>query len=254
MFIWRFEPFFRRLKRIVVLSALVTIPAGGLVGYSLTYPDISSLKTKNPKKTSFMQLRENEWERKGRKKKVVQQWIPLANISPFLVDAVLIREDDKFWNHDGFDIDGIQNALIKDIKELELKAGGSTITQQLAKNLFLSAKKTPTRKLREAIITWRMEQTLSKRRILELYLNVAEWGDGIFGAEAAARHYFNKPATELTLEEATRLAIALPNPRKINPIGDSEYVTEQSANIYRAVVKRHKGEALYEGLEPEPEG
>jgi monofunctional biosynthetic peptidoglycan transglycosylase len=152
--------------------------------------------------------------------------------------AVLIAEDDKFWQHEGFDLEAMQKAIEKDIKLGKLKYGGSTISQQLAKNLFLSPSKNPLRKVKEAILTWRIENNLSKRRILELYLNVAEWGDGIFGIEAASRHYYGKSAAELTPMEAARLVVVLPNPLKYNPTGTSKYVEKRAEIVYGIMVRR----------------
>lgn len=210
-----------------------------LFGASLfIFPDISRMKKENPVKTSFMKYREKEAKEKGKKYRIRQQWVPLRRISPYLVKAVLIAEDDKFWRHEGFDYEAIQKAIERDIKERKFKLGGSTISQQLVKNLYLSPSKNPLRKIVEAIITWRMEKVLSKKRILEIYLNVIEWGDGIFGAEAAARHYFGKPASELTPEEAARLASVLPNPRRYNPAGEQRYVVNRSKLIYSIMVRR----------------
>jgi monofunctional biosynthetic peptidoglycan transglycosylase len=203
------------------------------------YPDIETLKRTNPKKTAMMEYREAEWKREGKKYRIDQRWVPLRTVSPYLVKAVLIGEDDKFWKHEGFDYEAMQKAIEKDIKAKKFKLGGSTISQQLAKNLYLSPSKNPIRKIREAIITWRMEKALSKKRILELYLNLAEWGDkGIFGIEAAARHYYGKPASALGPEEAARLAAVLPNPRKFNPLGDQRYVVNRSNLIYKIMVRR----------------
>jgi len=151
---------------------------------------------------------------------------------------VIIAEDDKFWRHDGFDYAAMQQALKKDIEKGEFKAGGSTISQQLAKNLYLTPSKNPVRKIKEAIYTWRLEHTLSKKRIVEIYLNVAEWGDGIFGIEAAARHHYGKHASALGAEEAARLATVLPNPRRFVPTGNSRYIRYRSASIYRIMVRR----------------
>ena len=201
-------------------------------------PDISRIKRENPTKTSFMEYREREWKGKGMKIKINQQWVPISKISPFLIKAVLIAEDDKFWRHEGFDYEAMQKAVEKDIKAKKFKLGGSTISQQLAKNLYLSPSKNPVRKLAEALITWRMEHILTKKRILEIYLNIVEWGEGIFGAEAASRHYFGKAASDLTPEEASRLAAVLPNPRKYNPAGDHRYVVNRSNLIYGVMVKR----------------
>jgi monofunctional biosynthetic peptidoglycan transglycosylase len=202
-------------------------------------PDVSRLTKENPKKTSFMKYREKEWQQRGKRYRIQQRWVPLSQISPYLIKAVLISEDDKFWSHEGFDYESTQKAIEKDIKSKKFKLGGSTISQQLAKNLYLSPAKNPIRKIREAIITWKLERVLTKKRILELYLNVVEWGDGgIFGIEAASRHYYGKPASELDPEEASRLAAVLPNPRKYNPTGDSRYVMHRANLIYSIMVRR----------------
>jgi monofunctional glycosyltransferase len=223
----------RRL--VVVFIVLFSI----FIVFQFVYPDVSSLKIKNPGKTSFMSFREEEWKREGKRYKINQSWVPLRSVSPYLIKAVLIAEDDKFWSHEGFDYEAMQKAIEKDLKAKKFKLGGSTISQQLAKNLYLSPSKNPARKIREAIITWRMEKALSKKRILELYLNIAEWGDrGIFGIEAAAQAYYGKSASALSPEEAARLASVLPNPRKFNPLGNSRYVVHRSQLIYNIMVKR----------------
>ncbi len=206
--------------------------------YFFWMPDLSKLKKGNPKKTAFMEYREKEARERGKKYRVHQIWVPFSKISPYLVKAVLIAEDDKFWKHEGFDFEAIQKAIEKDIQAKKFKFGGSTVTQQLAKNLYFSPEKSFFRKIGEALITWRMEKVLSKRRILELYLNVVEWGDGIFGVEAGSRHYFGKPSSELTPEEAARLASVLPNPKKYNPVGDQRYVINRSNLIYSIMVQR----------------
>ena len=186
-----------------------------------------------------MKYREAEWQRAGKKYRIRQAWVPLSRVSPYLIKAVLIAEDDKFWSHEGFDYEAIQKAIEKDVRAKKFKLGGSTISQQLAKNLFLSPSKNPVRKIWEAVITYRMERVLSKKRILELYLNVAEWGDsGIFGIEAASMHYYGKHASELGPGEAARLAAILPNPRKYNPLGESRYVLHRANLIYTIMVRR----------------
>ncbi len=204
----------------------------------LLVPNPSKLKKENPKKTALMEYREKASKEKRKSYRVYQVWTSFSKISPYLVKAVLIAEDDKFWKHEGFDYEAIQKAIEKDLKAKKFKVGGSTITQQLARNLYLSPEKSIIRKISEAIITWRMEQTLSKKRILELYLNVVEWGDGIFGAEAASRRYYGKPSSELTPGEAARLASVLPNPRKYNPLGDQRYVLNRSNLIYSIMIQR----------------
>jgi monofunctional biosynthetic peptidoglycan transglycosylase len=208
------------------------------VAYGALMPDLYRLQKKNPPQTAFMEYREKQWREKGRQVQVHQVWVPLSRISPYLVKAVLIAEDDKFWSHEGFDYEGIKRAIEKDLESGRLKFGGSTISQQLARNLYLSPAKSFWRKIREVLITWRMEQVLSKKRILELYLNVVEWGDGIFGAEAASRHYFEKPASELSPREAARLAVVLPSPRKLDPAGSQRYVESRAEVIYGIMLKR----------------
>ncbi|MEN6620892.1 MAG: monofunctional biosynthetic peptidoglycan transglycosylase [Smithella sp.] len=202
------------------------------------YPNISSLKNEKPGKTAFMKYREDMWQEKGINKKIKNNWVSLSRISPYVLKAVIIAEDDKFWSHDGFDFDAMQKALEKDIKKKKFQAGGSTISQQLAKNLYLSPSKNPVRKIKEAIITWRLEQQLSKKRIIELYLNVAEMGDGIFGVEAAAQTHYHKHASGLSAREAATLASILPNPHRYKPNGNSRYVYNQSERIYRIMLRR----------------
>ena len=227
--------FGRFLKTLFLLFVLGFVASVALYAF---YPDVSRLKTQGPRKTSFMEYREREWRAQGKKVVIQKQWVPLARISPFLVKAVIIAEDDKFWRHDGFDLEGIQKAIEKDINQGKWKAGGSTISQQLAKNLYLTPSRNPVRKLKEAVLTWRIEQALSKKRILELYLNVAEWGEGVFGAQAAARRHFGKDAVSLGPGEAARLAAVLPNPRKYAANGDSRYVERRAQLIYKIMVRR----------------
>jgi len=208
------------------------------VGRYFIYPNVASLKKSCPQKTAFMEYREKVWQDKGIKRKITNIWVPLSRVSPYVMKAVIIAEDDKFWSHEGFDFEAMQKALEKDIKKKKFKAGGSTISQQLAKNLYLSPAKNPVRKLKEAILTWRLERQLSKRRIMELYLNVTEWGDGVFGIEAAARKHYGKSAAGLTAHEAATLAAVIPNPRRYRTDGTSRYVGNQSERIYQIMVRR----------------
>ena len=239
--------FLRTLFLIVVLILLAGI------AYYFFYPNVSKLKRENPKKTAFMEYRQKERKVQGKKFTIQQKWVPLSRISNYLIKAVIIAEDDKFWKHEGFDFDAIQKAIERDLREGKFKFGGSTISQQLVKNLYLSPSKNPVRKLQEAFITWRMERNLSKRRILELYLNVVEWGDAIFGIEAASLHYYGKPAMALSVEEASRLAAVLPNPLKYNVKGGSSYVEKRAAIIYHVMVKRGIVIPEYEELKGSPE-
>jgi len=159
-------------------------------------------------------------------------WLPYERISVHLKRAVVAAEDAKFLDHEGFDWDAIQRAVLKNEQRGRVVAGASTISQQLAKNLFLSGERSWLRKGQEAIITWMMEHTLSKRRILELYLNLAEWGDGVFGAEAAARHHFGVPAAALAPDQAAWLAAILPSPRRYERGRETPYLAGRVATIY----------------------
>ncbi len=167
----------------------------------------------NPGTTRFMEIRLAELRAKKPDAQLQQQWVPYARISVHLKRAIIAAEDAKFVDHEGFDWDGIQKAMEKNQKKGRFVAGGSTISQQLAKNLFLTPTKSYVRKAEEAVITLMLETLWSKRRIFEVYLNVIEWGNGVFGAEAAARHYYGVAASQLGPEQAARLAGMVPNPR-----------------------------------------
>ena len=167
----------------------------------------------NPSTSAFMEDRLELLQEKNPNAELKHRWVSYKNISPNLKRALIAAEDAKFVDHEGFDWEGIEKAYEKNLKKGKVVAGGSTISQQLAKNLFLSTKRTPWRKLEEAMITVMLESTMSKRRIFEIYLNVIEWGNGIFGAEAAARHYFGTSAKNLSSEQAAKLAAMVPNPR-----------------------------------------
>jgi monofunctional biosynthetic peptidoglycan transglycosylase len=167
----------------------------------------------DPGTTRFMEIRLTELRVKNPEAQLKQQWVPYERISPHLKRAIIAAEDAKFVDHEGFDWEGIQKAMEKNQKKGRFVAGGSTISQQLAKNLFLSPTKSYLRKAEEAVITLMLENLWSKRRIFEVYLNVIEWGNGVFGAEAAARHYYNASAAQLGPEQAARLAGMVPNPR-----------------------------------------
>ena len=167
-----------------------------------------------PSGTSFMSLRLDELNAKAPDAELHYRWVPYDKISVHLKRAVVAAEDDKFVDHEGFDWEGIQKAIEKNQKKGKTVAGGSTISQQLAKNLFLSPTKSYFRKAEEAVITVMIEALWDKRRTLEVYLNVVEWGNGVFGCEAAAQRYYRVSAAQLTPPQAARLAVMLPNPRK----------------------------------------
>jgi monofunctional biosynthetic peptidoglycan transglycosylase len=182
-----------------------------------TLPDVRPLAAHNPAMTAFMELRANEAHAHGESAKHVQYWVPYVRISPHLKRAVLVAEDSAFWTHEGIDVEQLRESMELNLERMELARGASTITQQLAKNLYLSPRRDPLRKFRELLLARDLEASLTKRRILELYLNVIEWGDGIYGAEAASRAYFGEPASALSPEQAALLAGAIINPRLFNP-------------------------------------
>lgn len=167
----------------------------------------------NPSSSAFMEAGLERLQEDKPDAELRHKWVDYSNISIHLKRAIIAAEDAKFLGHEGFDIEGIQKAVEKNLRKGRLVAGGSTISQQLAKNLFLSTKRTPWRKLEEAAITLMLEAVMDKRRIFEIYLNVIEWGNGVFGAEAAARHYYQVSASQLSAERAARLAAMVPNPR-----------------------------------------
>ncbi len=167
----------------------------------------------NPASSAFMETRLEIMQSRNPNAELQHQWVPYANISNYLKSALIVAEDAKFVDHEGFDWEGIEKAYEKNLKKGRIAAGGSTISQQLAKNLFLSTRRTPWRKGEEALITIMLEMVMDKRRIFEIYLNVIEWGDGVFGAEAAARHYYQISAAQLSADQAALLAAMVPNPR-----------------------------------------
>jgi monofunctional biosynthetic peptidoglycan transglycosylase len=206
--------FMRRVGRVV--AAIAAFGFGYLAFLYLTLPDVRLLRTENPKSTAFMHLRVREARREGRDGRYEHRPVPYSRISPHLKRAVLVAEDAGFWGHEGIDLEEIKKSLEADWERGSLMRGASTITQQLAKNLYLSPSRIPTRKLTELYITRRLEHELSKTRIFELYLNNIEWGDGIWGAEAAAQAYFNIPASAVSPDQAALMAGAIINPRVLN--------------------------------------
>ncbi|HLM54778.1 MAG TPA: biosynthetic peptidoglycan transglycosylase [Pyrinomonadaceae bacterium] len=227
-----------------------------LVYEVVTFPRFAQLKTKDPETTSMIETRLREARDEGREPRRVQQWVPLSRISPHLQRAVLAGEDTNFVSHNGFDYQAIQRAWEEGQKTAEkeakeegdndeagwipdlskFKRGGSTVSQQLAKNLWLSSERSFARKAREAVYTYFLERTLPKCRILEIYLNVIEWGDGVYGAEAAARTYFNKSAADLTPREAAFLSAMVPGPLNVfNPQKNLRRVQRRQRVIMRGM-------------------
>jgi monofunctional glycosyltransferase len=199
----------------------------------LTLPDVRILAKENPKTTAFMELRSDEARAEGRRFSIRHQWVPYSRISPFLKRAVIVTEDAAFFDHDGIDLDEIKASLEKNWEDGQFLRGASTITQQLAKNLYLSPSRNPMRKVTELLITRRLEAALSKQRIFEIYLNMIEWGDGIFGCEAAARAYYGKSCAALDVPEAAMMAGAIINPREHSPAKPTRRLLRRQQIILR---------------------
>jgi monofunctional biosynthetic peptidoglycan transglycosylase len=222
------------LRKIGRAIAIVAILGFGYVAYVyLTLPDVRVLAKENPKTTAFMQIRIAEAEAEGRKFSIRQTWVPYSRISPNLKRAVIVTEDAAFFDHDGIDIEEIKASLEKNWEEGQFLRGASTITQQLAKNLYLSPSRNPMRKVTELLITRRLEAALTKQRIFEIYLNMIEWGDGIFGCEAASRAYFGKSCANLDTPEAALLAGAIINPREHSPAKPTRRLLRRQQIILR---------------------
>jgi monofunctional glycosyltransferase len=204
----------------------------------LPYSSIRQLKTKNAGETAFMREQAADAKEKSRLFQKMQVWIPLQSIPKDAIDAVIVSEDGTFWSHNGFDWFEFKESVERNFEEGRAVRGASTITQQLVKNLYLSSSKNPLRKLKEWILTWYMEQQLSKSRILEIYFNVIEWGDGVYGIEAASRFYFDKSAPDLNREECARLAAIIPSPRKHRADVDSKYVLRRTSLILERMEAR----------------
>jgi monofunctional biosynthetic peptidoglycan transglycosylase len=203
----------------------------------ITYPDVAALARQNPKTTAWMEMRNGEAREDGRKPRQYQIWKPLQSISANLKNAVLIAEDAAFFQHEGLDYKEIREAIKINAEKMEFARGASTITQQLAKNLYLSPSKNPFRKLKELLLTFSLERNLTKRRIFEIYLNTIEWGDGVYGAEAASRTYFGKSCSELSDSEAAALAAVIINPLRYSPIHPNKRIRNRIAMIEARMVR-----------------
>ena len=221
----------KRLFRFLV--ALAAVGFAYLAYVYLTLPDVRWLATTNPTTTAFMELRIRDAAEAGRKFQIRHRWVPYHQISANLRRAVIVTEDAAFYDHDGIDLTELKASLEKNWEEGQFLRGGSTITQQLAKNLYLSPTRNPMRKVKELLIARRLEAALSKRRIFEIYLNMIEWGDGIFGCEAAARAYFGGPCASLGVEQAALLAGAIINPREHSPAKPTRRLLRRQQIIIR---------------------
>ena len=242
------------MKRLVLKSLMVSLFVGLATYEYSALPDVSLLRRKNPATTALIELRNEEYREKRVKSARQQSWVSYDSVSEHLKKAIIISEDAAFFSHKGVDLFELKEAVKEDWEKGKFKRGGSTITMQLAKNLYLSPSKNPLRKLREIVIAWQLEQALSKKRIFEIYLNVIEWGTGIYGAEAAASHYFSKSARDLDPEEAATLAALLPNPRNprekgllyrrnliLTRMAQTGYISEEEFNRAKGAILFPKG-------------
>ena len=203
------------MRKLLVIIFVIVVIVGAYEW--ITFPDVAPLAKQMPRTTAFMDIRREELRGEGKSDSLMYEPVSYGRISPYLRRAVLVAEDNDFYEHGGVDVKAMKEAMQRDWAHRRITQGGSTITQQLAKNLYLSPSRNPLRKVKEYFIARSLENHLTKKRILELYLNVVEMGERVYGAEAAARYYFHKPASELSTTEAALLAGCLPNPRVMNP-------------------------------------
>lgn len=246
----------RKIALRVTLALAAVVAACAVVAFVRVAPiDVSGLSRKAPERSALMKQREREAKREGRAYHESRRWVSLERMSPHLRDAVLVAEDARFFSHEGFDWNEIRTSAQKNWKAKRVVRGGSTITQQLAKNLWLSTSQSPWRKFEEMILAARLEQSLSKRRILELYLNTIEWGPGVYGADAAARHWFGVGAGSLAPGQAIRLAAVIINPRRYSPIDPNRRILNRIKTIASRLRRRGAlSESQYRvvlGLPPE---
>ncbi len=214
-------------------AVLLAATLGAVVFQWLTWPDVASLASENPKSTAFIERYRKRASSDPRLLALQWQWVDDSGISVHVKRAAIVAEDIEFFSHSGFSRAEIAEAVREAVRERSAPRGASTITQQTAKNLWLSPSRNPLRKVKEAILTRQLEHRLTKQRILEIYLNVAEFGSGIYGVETAARHYFGKPAAELDQREAALLAASLPRPAAWNPRSESPYYRRYAEEIER---------------------
>jgi len=240
-----------KIKRLIIwgLVLLAAYVLASVAWDMLHLPQIEDLKTKNPRTTALMEQRRKEARAKGQSFSPNQEFVSYGQISPYLKSAVLVAEDAGFFSHQGIDYEELKEAIKADWKKKRWARGASTITMQLAKNLYLSTSKSLTRKISEAVLARRMDDRLSKARIFELYLNYIEWGPGLFGCQAASRFYFGCEASQLTPEQAVRLASIIINPRRYGPFADSKrMITRRKWIAQKMLEYGHLSETEYQAF------
>jgi len=232
----------RLFRKIVTLILVFILLMTGYTIYCFFFfrPDLCTLRNVNPKTSAFIEMRKRQWEKKKLKRKINQRWVTVTDISPHLKNAVVCAEDPYFYRHHGLDFHQIYLAMQENWEEKRIVRGASTITQQLMKNLYLSPSQNPLRKWKEAILAVRVEACVSKPRILELYLNVIEWGESTYGVEAASRRYFGKNASALDPAESALLAAMIPNPVERNPYHWNAKLTRKKSLILKLMWKSGK--------------
>lgn len=225
------------IKKILLFAAIAALASA--TWYLADLPDTRQLRTVNPVTSAIRIARENQIRKKGGTPHSQMTWRRLSDISPHLWHAVILAEDDTFFQHNGFDVEQLKRAVRVNWRRKRMAFGASTLTQQLARTLYLSSHKNLLRKAKEALIARRLERTLSKQRILELYLNVVEWGPNVYGAEAAARHFFGTSAAALTPDQAIALAVILPSPRRWDPLSEKKFIAQRKVILYERMVRAH---------------
>lgn len=227
---WPLHPRSAVLKKLILFFFLAGLAAcgAGVLHIYLSLPNVSYLKSQNPRSTALIEQRQREAQESGKVFKTLQIWVGFDGIPGLLKEAVRVAEDARFYEHEGIDYEEMNEAVKKNLEQGRWARGASTITQQLAKNLYLSTEKSLIRKLKEYFLAVRLEEELSKKRIFHLYLNVIEFGPGVFGVEAAARHHFGKSVGQLNLEEIVRLTAVIPKPLVESPLGNSRWLKSRA--------------------------
>ena len=225
-------------KTLALTGACLALVGAIVLSYVAWLPNVSELRTQNLMTTKYVQIYVRRIGARGQKPSVAMSWVGLEEISPHLRHAVLIAEDQRFYRHRGVDWEELKKALRYNLRKGQMARGASTITQQVARNLFLSPRRSAWRKLKEILIARHLERSLEKDRIFEIYLNIVEWGEGIFGAEAASRKYFGKPASQLSPKEAVDLAASLPSPYRMNPGAPPDELMLKKRELYMERMRR----------------
>ena len=239
----RSKPIRKWIRKNKIKSLCIVVTLYVLLEVStIPFWSIASLNRENPLGTALMNQRQQEANDKGQSLKIIQHWVPLSKIPKHARNAILVAEDGTFYSHGGVDWHEVWESAKTNMENGRVVRGASTITQQVAKNLYLSTAKTPMRKFKEVIIAFMLEEQLNKRRILEIYMNIIEWGNGIFGIEAASQIYFKTSASRLTRDQAVRLAAVIPSPLRYRPDENSQYVLKKKKKLMQRLSLRERNQ------------